>query len=301
MIDGQTRKGRIKGFDPSFANLMIEESRVGGLARRDQLPSERIAYIAFEKGAAVPLNEVPTADLVDLRIHVAGGKVFTVSVDPAKLNEQLGFYAYPAEADSPFQEFYFYAAGVNAKEDTAMLGAMLVANGSLQVADLNRGVSNQVNERKIHIGQILLQHNKVTPEAIETAHELQSRKRLRIGEVLVELGLANEDDIDKALAEQKKRKGKRLGEVLVDLGIIREAALFQTLARKFHMPFATSTRSTSTATPRASSRRRRSRRTGSCRSTRKTARSPSPSAIRCRPTCTTSSASRVTLESAKCW
>ena len=77
----------------------------------------------------------------------------------------------------------------------------------------------------------------VDREAVNEAAELQSRKRLRIGEVPVEAGLLTRADIERALAEQQKRKGKRIGEVMVELGLLRETDLARTLDAKFDIPF----------------------------------------------------------------
>ncbi|HHH27418.1 MAG TPA: GspE/PulE family protein, partial [Polyangiaceae bacterium] len=65
----------------------------------------------------------------------------------------------------------------------------------------------------------------------------QRRKKMRIGEILVEEGFATDKDIAAALAEQKKRRGKRLGEVLVDMGAITEVDLALALANKFDIEF----------------------------------------------------------------
>ena len=45
-------------------------------------------------------------------------------------------------------------------------------------------------------------------------------KRIRIGEVLVEEGILSEEQLKRALAEQKST-GRLLGEMLVEQGIIR--------------------------------------------------------------------------------
>jgi len=53
----------------------------------------------------------------------------------------------------------------------------------------------------------------------------------------VEAGIVTAEDIQRALAEQKKRRGKRLGEVLLEMKLVNELDLARTLARKFHMSF----------------------------------------------------------------
>ncbi|MCK9417748.1 MAG: Flp pilus assembly complex ATPase component TadA [Nitrospirae bacterium] len=61
-------------------------------------------------------------------------------------------------------------------------------------------------------------------------------KKKRIGELLVAGGLIKEEQLERALDEQKKRGGK-VGEILVDLGFINEHNLATFLARQLHIPF----------------------------------------------------------------
>jgi type IV pilus assembly protein PilB len=61
-------------------------------------------------------------------------------------------------------------------------------------------------------------------------------KRKMLGEMLVAGGMIKEDQLKRALDEQKKRGGK-LGEVLVDLGFISEHNIATFLGRQLHIPY----------------------------------------------------------------
>jgi type IV pilus assembly protein PilB len=61
-------------------------------------------------------------------------------------------------------------------------------------------------------------------------------KKKMLGELLVAGGMIKEDQLKKALDEQKKRGGK-LGEILVDLGFISEHNIATFLAKQLHIPF----------------------------------------------------------------
>jgi len=63
------------------------------------------------------------------------------------------------------------------------------------------------------------------------------RRRLRLGEVLVNEGAISEAQVESALAVQKQSKGKRLGEVLVDMRIVDEITIVKTLARRLDLQF----------------------------------------------------------------
>ncbi len=62
------------------------------------------------------------------------------------------------------------------------------------------------------------------------------RRKLRIGELLVENGLLTAEQLTHALQAQKKR-GMRLGQILVDLGYVEETQLLDFLARQLDIAF----------------------------------------------------------------
>ncbi len=61
-------------------------------------------------------------------------------------------------------------------------------------------------------------------------------KKKMLGEMLVAAGLIQEDQLKKALEEQKKRGG-RVGEILIDLGIVSEHNLALFLGRQLQIPY----------------------------------------------------------------
>ncbi len=62
------------------------------------------------------------------------------------------------------------------------------------------------------------------------------RRKVRLGELLVEQKIITEEQLRTALAEQK-RTGRKLGRVLTDLGIVREEIVCEALARHLQIPF----------------------------------------------------------------
>jgi MSHA biogenesis protein MshE len=62
------------------------------------------------------------------------------------------------------------------------------------------------------------------------------RRKVRLGELLLEHKVISREQLDTALAEQK-RSGRKLGRVLTDLGIVREEKLHEVLAQHLQIPF----------------------------------------------------------------
>lgn len=65
---------------------------------------------------------------------------------------------------------------------------------------------------------------------------IDNRKKVRVGDLLLEKQLISEEQLHQALAEQK-RSGKKLGRAITDLGFVNEEVLLHTLADYFHYPF----------------------------------------------------------------
>lgn len=61
-------------------------------------------------------------------------------------------------------------------------------------------------------------------------------RTLRIGQVLLDLGLISQGDLDQAL-ELQQRTGRRVGEALADLGIVSTRTIAETLAHHLGVPF----------------------------------------------------------------
>ncbi len=63
-------------------------------------------------------------------------------------------------------------------------------------------------------------------------------KNIRIGELLVDSSIINEQQLASALEIQKQSGGKRLGDILIDLGVITEDQLMTALKKRLNVPLA---------------------------------------------------------------
>jgi type II secretory ATPase GspE/PulE/Tfp pilus assembly ATPase PilB-like protein len=243
LTDGRTVVGRLGRFRPADADqvLMVRARDASGLVTESQqrVAAEHIAYVAVHRGDSLAPDAL--VEPITLDVHVAGGLTFSVQAEAGDVSDRLGFWAAPVSASGAFGEIYFYAHGINAREDKARLADILVENGALAQQGLDRGLEELALKRSVNLGDILIAQKKVGVEDVAAAAATQQEggkgRRLRIGEILVEAGLTREEDIAAALEEQKKRRGKRIGEVLVDMGLVSEVQMAQALAKKFNIPF----------------------------------------------------------------
>jgi len=234
LVTGKSHTGYVSRFSPNAPDIALALTRETRASSR--FAAEQIAYVGFHRGPSDP-PPLPGTRKGGLKIHVSGGKTFLVDLSEPDVPGALGLYAKPAEPQTPYRELFFYNHGVNLREVNEPLGAMLVKEGKMPAAALEAGLKAQKDQPRTPIGQILLESKRVNQAALDQAAMLQQRKGTRIGEVLIEAGLADTHDIDFALAEQRKRGGKRIGQILVEMNLITEVDLAVALARKFQLPF----------------------------------------------------------------
>jgi MSHA biogenesis protein MshE len=66
--------------------------------------------------------------------------------------------------------------------------------------------------------------------------DVRSKKRVKLGELLIEQAVITPEQLEQALKEQR-RSGRKLGRVLTDLGILGENDLNQALAKHLQLPY----------------------------------------------------------------
>ena len=64
--------------------------------------------------------------------------------------------------------------------------------------------------------------------------EVRKNQNIRLGDVLVELGYVNDDQIGQAIAYQKENKGVRMGGALIALGFITEHQMLEALGKRLN-------------------------------------------------------------------
>lgn len=70
------------------------------------------------------------------------------------------------------------------------------------------------------IGELLIKKGVIIGEQVEEALEIQKEKKMRLGEILVELGYINSRDLTRMLCEQKNMPYMELQSRMLDLNIV---------------------------------------------------------------------------------
>jgi len=115
------------------------------------------------------------------------------------------------------------------------IGDLLVELRAISRDVVNRalGIQNETGER---FGAILVRLGLIERERLETALSLQTERRSpirrrRLGEQLIDMGVATSEAIGRAV-EHQRETGRKFGEVLLDLGIASEKAITGAIQRQ---------------------------------------------------------------------
>ena len=235
LIDGHAFKGYLARFSPTMSELQLAFSTT--VDSCDPFAREHVAYVGFHRAIGQPPFSAG-AGKIELKAHIAGNRTFLVHRADGDADESLGFYVTPSVSSSPFHAIFFFQHAVRRLEVNLPFGEMLVREGVVNDEHLQQGLVQQQKDVRIPIGQILIKNCMLSEAQLEQAVALQKRRGLRMGEILIEAGLATAEDIEMALGEQRQSGTRRIGQVLIDLKLMTEVDMSTTLAKKFGLPFA---------------------------------------------------------------
>jgi type II secretory ATPase GspE/PulE/Tfp pilus assembly ATPase PilB-like protein len=175
------------------------------------------------------LEDVVTLDNTNYLVHAETEKKFS-----------NGFYAVTAEEDVSWRYAFFISNGIKMRNHRRPVGRILSDAGMVSNEDIGEALDIQQKLRSRRVGEILAETANVKQEHIEeTLQDIITKGKIspnaRIGEILIAAGLVTREQVDIALAIQKKDKGKKIGEILIEKSLITEEQLLQALAAKFRL------------------------------------------------------------------
>lgn len=100
----------------------------------------------------------------------------------------------------------------NGKQNKPKLGQTLVSKGYITEEALEAALA----EQKIRLGEILIRSDFITAEQLHIALEHQKKDSVKIGEICKKLGYVTSEDLNWALNRMKRR----LGEILIEIGVL---------------------------------------------------------------------------------
>ena len=140
--------------------------------------------------------------------------------------------------DQPPAQPKGHGQGAERAEQAGVIYEMLIAKGYLDGEKLKyaRRVHSKLASQKT-LTQVLQELKYITIEQLQDTL-FASKVNLKLGALLVELGLISDFDLQTAISMQKESTVRRtLGEVLVESGLIEERGLLEVLSYQLGLPY----------------------------------------------------------------
>ena len=150
---------------------------------------------------------------------------------------QNGFYAVPADKNSPYKSLFYILHAVKVLNKQPLPGKD-VENLSLpSVQGHQETLAEQSETKAAQKKTIFGKANILHQEIMDKFHQIKSNvntnlQNARVGEILVSEGLVTKEAVEKALESRGKKK---IGALLIERGLITEDQLLIALATKFRI------------------------------------------------------------------
>lgn len=202
--------------------------------------------ISLEQLSCIRLTRIPSgfARNKDANCHVEiietfDGNIYYEFIHPVQSRKNI-LYGFSTRKDDGFRYTIIPVINIKKRYQRRNLGQILLEKKLITNETLQHVLIEHSELKKIKLGRILADHAKLLYSAVEAeiqrAYAIPNQK-LKIGEILVNAGLVNEQQINQALAYQKRLHNRKLGNFLIDKGILQEQEVCMALAEKFRIPF----------------------------------------------------------------
>lgn len=222
-------------FQPTDDELTLvdEEGGEPRIVSLEQLSCIRLA----RPPSGCPRNR--NADCHVEVIETYDGNIFHEAIHPIQTLQNL-LFGFSTKKDTRFKYTLIPRFNIKKRYQRRHLGQILIEKKHLS-DEMLKNLLVEYNElKRVKFGKIIAQQAQLLYSAVEAEIQQaysQSDQKLKIGEILLNAGLVNSDQVEAALAYQKKIKNKKLGRFLIDKGILQEKKVYMALAEKFRIPY----------------------------------------------------------------
>lgn len=222
-------------FEPSANELTLVHAE-----------GEEPEIISIEQLSCIRLSRVPNgfARNKDETCHVEiietfDGNIYYESIHPVQNQENI-LFGFSTKKDTRFKYTLIPRHNIKKRFQRRHLGQILLDKDLITDIALKNVLDEHNELKKIKFGRVLAEQAKILYSAVETEIQKAYKKphqQLKVGEILLNAGLVNEEQINAALALQKRLQNRKLGHFLIEKGILQEKDVCMALAEKFRIPF----------------------------------------------------------------
>lgn len=245
LMDGKTVTGRLAALDgpqsvvtlsgKSNNRIYIEFSRLRHLNFINKLPVNRERHPLETHGGEVVMPH----EVQEFRIIFSDDRVFSGRTRGSFVDE-IGVHLFQVIGADHISRLFIpakvvkkYSIGQHKPDEPRQVADRAEAPAAPKKPTPRRRKSD-AGGQKTAVQDVRQLQQKLVSGAQHPGDLLNSK---RIGEMLVEDGVITPEQLDAALATQKRDGTRRLGEILVGMGTVSSEHIFSALAHKFGMPF----------------------------------------------------------------
>jgi type II secretory ATPase GspE/PulE/Tfp pilus assembly ATPase PilB-like protein len=242
--DGSKISGRLEAFNPDQGILQV--SIDGATGPSSMIALDTLKQIELDQ----PIKLVSSTTLMsetdgifsppvikEISVRYTDGETLKGGTF-GFLSSNTGIYLYLVNADSAYVRSFIPADMVDSYSLGTPIGELLVEENFASSEEVDAGLQKQQVMRDRRIGDYFTGDAIIAPDQLsEVVRNLRNVPAKRLGEALIEAGLANSEQLDQALAEQAKNRKRPLGDIMVGMGIVDQATINRLMARKLGIPY----------------------------------------------------------------
>jgi len=186
---------------------------------------------------AAETEELRRSELYSFRIELVNGERF-LGVTLGYVSALCGLFLYFPEANGDVVRCFVPAQAAKSCSIDAPIGQVLVDQNAVSPEAVGAALNLQAMLRSQKLGQYLTQNKFVSPDQLAAALELKrDRPNQRLGEALIELGYISRPELDMALGSEALERTMPIGQILLKkMGIVDEHAINGAMANKLGIP-----------------------------------------------------------------
>jgi len=244
--DGAKASGQLHSFLPDAARLTYQPS---GANAALSVPFSALLKLQLPRPLALRRETLPAAataaeseelrrsERYSFRIELVSGERF-LGVTLGYISALCGLFLYLPEANGDVLRCFVPAQAAKTFSIDAPIGQVLVDQNAVSPEAVRSALNLQAILRSQKLGDYLTANNIVSPEQLAAALQFKrDRPGQRLGEALMELGYISRRELDIALASDALERTMPIGEILLKkMGIVDEQAINGAIANKLGIP-----------------------------------------------------------------
>jgi type II secretory ATPase GspE/PulE/Tfp pilus assembly ATPase PilB-like protein len=242
--DGTRATGTLLNFLPDDGLLKFrqsEESSSVSIGFGDLLWMQLLRPVALRRevhslGAAQEQSFAPS-DYQPFSVQLIDGQTFQGETI-GYVHALCGMFLFLPEKENSVIRCFVPAQSAQTSSIGKQIGQMLVDHNLASAEAVGAALEKQLAMRTRRLGEYLTENQIVSQEQLAAALKQQRAQPVqKLGETLVELGYITQADLDEALAMEARNRSVPLGQILADMGVVDAEVIQGLMAKKLGIPF----------------------------------------------------------------